>query len=197
MSSRIRSLLDIITCWIWTCVFRMKLLIGGHEFGCPIKSSGPINLICKGNGKVIIGERCVFHSGHRVNPVGSSEKMMIWISKGAELHIGSDSGLSNTTVVATVGVKIGKRCKIGGGTRIYDTDFHSLNPLNRAAVPDPDVVRKPIVIGDDVFIGGHVIILKGVEVGDGAVIGAGSVVTKNVPAGEIWAGNPAKCLRKI
>lgn len=80
---------------------------------------------------------------------------------------------------------------------MYDTDFHSLDPLKRATVPDPDVARAPIVIGDDVFIGGHVIILKGVRVGDGAVIGAGSVVTKDVPAREIWAGNPAKYIKTI
>lgn len=50
--------------------------------------------------------------------------------------------------------------------------------------------------GDDVFIGAHSTILKGVHIGKHAVIGACSVVTKDIPADETWAGNPAVCIRK-
>lgn len=46
-------------------------------------------------------------------------------------------------------------------------------------------------------MGAHTIILKGVHIGKGAVIGAGSVVTKNIPENEIWAGNPAKFIKKV
>ena len=49
-------------------------------------------------------------------------------------------------------------------------------------------------IEDDVFVGAYATILKGVTVGRGAVIGAASVVTRNVPAYEVWAGNPARKL---
>ena len=47
------------------------------------------------------------------------------------------------------------------------------------------------------FIGGGSIILKGVTIGERAVVGAGTVVTKDIPAGEIWAGNPARFIRKL
>ena len=57
--------------------------------------------------------------------------------------------------------------------------------------------EKPVVIGNDVFIGAKSIILKGVTIGENSVIGAGSVVTKSVPANQIWAGNPAKFIRCI
>lgn len=88
--------------------------------------------------------------------------------------------------------------KWGGGTSVYTTDFHSLD-MNIRRTDDDMKNRKcsPVVIGDDVFIGAKCIILKGVTIGDGAIIGAGSVVTKNIPACQIWAGNPAKFIRKI
>jgi len=55
---------------------------------------------------------------------------------------------------------------------------------------------KRTTIGNDVWIGDRALIKGGVEIGDGAIIGMGSVVTKNVGAYEIWAGNPAKLIRK-
>ena len=58
-------------------------------------------------------------------------------------------------------------------------------------------VTKPVRIGEDVFIGAHSIILKGVTIGDRSIVGAGSVVTKAIPADEVWAGNPARCIRRI
>jgi acetyltransferase-like isoleucine patch superfamily enzyme len=55
--------------------------------------------------------------------------------------------------------------------------------------------KKPIHIGDDVWIGAHSTILKGVTIGKGAVIGAGSVVTKDVPEYAVAVGNPARVIR--
>ncbi|MDH3026960.1 DapH/DapD/GlmU-related protein [Gordonia alkanivorans] len=55
--------------------------------------------------------------------------------------------------------------------------------------------RKPVVIGDDVWIGARVIILPGVTVGRGCVIGAGSVVAKDIPEYTIAAGNPCRVIR--
>ncbi len=55
---------------------------------------------------------------------------------------------------------------------------------------------KRTEIGHDVWVGNYVLIKQGVKIGTGAVIGMGSVVTKDVPPYEIWAGNPAKCIRK-
>ena len=53
-----------------------------------------------------------------------------------------------------------------------------------------------VYIGDYAFIGARTIISKPVKIGKGAVVGAGSVVTKDIPEGEVWAGNPAKFIRK-
>lgn len=55
----------------------------------------------------------------------------------------------------------------------------------------------PVYIGDKVWIGFNVIILKGVDIGEGAVVAAGSVVTKNVPEWTLVGGNPAKVIRQL
>jgi acetyltransferase-like isoleucine patch superfamily enzyme len=60
-----------------------------------------------------------------------------------------------------------------------------------------DERRAGITIGDNVWIGCGVTVLPGCEIGSNAVVGAGSIVTKNVPAGTIWAGNPARQMRVI
>ena len=81
---------------------------------------------------------------------------------------------------------------------IIDTDFHSLDWRDRR--DGTDIFKKKnrsIHIGNDVFIGAKSIILKGVAIGDKSIIGAGSIVSRNVPSGEIWAGNPAVFIKKI
>ena len=88
---------------------------------------------------------------------------------------------------------------MGGGIKIYSSDFHSLDYMHRRSI-DIDKQNKkssPIHIGNDVFIGAGSTILKGVTIGDRSIIGAGSVVTKSIPSDEIWAGNPAKFIRKV
>src|SRR5690625_2434633 len=66
--------------------------------------------------------------------------------------------------------------------------------------PHTEVFRQPltsrgITIGDDVWIGSHVVVLDGVTVGDRAVLAAGAVVTKDVPAGAVVGGNPARLIQ--
>ena len=84
---------------------------------------------------------------------------------------------------------------IGGGTNIYDTDFHPIQIEARHA--NQPANNAPITICDNAFIGGHTTILKGVTVGEGSVVGACSVVAKSIPPREIWAGNPARKIRDL
>ena len=55
----------------------------------------------------------------------------------------------------------------------------------------------PVIIGNNVWIGGNVNVLPGVTIGDNVVIGAGSVVTKDIPANCVAVGNPCRVIRKI
>lgn len=92
-----------------------------------------------------------------------------------------------------LGVVIHPQVKIGSGCRIY----HHIT----LATQSPIGSEYYIILEDDVTIGAHSIVIsppnRTLRIGTAAVIGAGSVVTKDVPAWEVWAGNPAKFLRKI
>ena len=140
----------------------------------------------------MIGRNVCINSGV-LNYVGGEQRASFHVGPSGFLGIHDFCRLSNCTIVALERVELLEGSFIGGGTRIYDTDFHVLTAAGREGGESP--VNKPIVIGPRAFIGGHCIILKGVTIGEGAVIGAGSVVTKDVPPGEIWGGVPARCLK--
>lgn len=150
-------------------------------------------LYIKNKGTITIGDRVRINSKGKANPIGCGEKTYIQVLKNANLTIGNDVGMSNCAITCANCVSIGNFVRIGAGVKIYDTNFHSLNPFERTQKPEiPAVVTNPIVIEDYAFIGAGSYILKGVTVGKYSIVGAGSVVTKPIPDGEIWAGNPAK-----
>lgn len=89
-------------------------------------------------------------------------------------------------------LRIGRESLIGAYTYII-TGNHRIDDLSKP-IRLQGYTGAPIDIGNDVWIGCHVVILPGVTVGDGAVIAAGSVVNKDIPAYEIWGGVPARKL---
>ena len=102
-------------------------------------------------------------------------------------------------------LRIGNYVVIGWNATIADTDFHPLAPAERIADaiacsplgkgrPRPPIARKPVIIGDDVWIGPNATILKGVTIGTGALVEAGSLVTRDVPPGARVLGNPAQII---
>lgn len=97
------------------------------------------------------------------------------------------------TVLDEAYVTIGDDCFIGPNVGIY-TACHSTNPVERNTREE---WAKPVTIGNNCWLGGGVTILPGVTIGDNCTIGAGSVVVKDIPAGSIAVGNPAKVVRKI
>lgn len=89
------------------------------------------------------------------------------------------------------GLTIGDGALIGHNV-VIATLNHDLDPARRA-----DVVPAPVVIGDDAWIGSNATILPGVTIGDGAVVAAASVVTRDVPAGTVVVGSPARVIRRV
>lgn len=90
-------------------------------------------------------------------------------------------------------VRIGDNCFFGPRVSLL-TATHPTAPGPRAANLESGV---PITIGDNVWLGGGVIVNPGVTIGDNTVIGSGSVVTRDIPAGVIAAGNPCRIIREI
>ncbi|WP_205563455.1 sugar O-acetyltransferase [Cohaesibacter haloalkalitolerans] len=115
------------------------------------------------------------------------------IDYGVNTTIGSHVFINFNLVVLDTGrVTIGDHVFIGPNVSLYAA-LHPMNIEERAAHTGTTL---PITIGNNVWISGDAKIMPGVTIGDGAVIGAGSVVTKDVPAGMLAVGNPARILRK-
>lgn len=145
-----------------------------------------------------IGKGFRMNNGMAGNQIGFGKSPCVLQAVGGNITIGDNVGMSQTAILALADVSIGNNVLLGGGVKIYTSDFHSLNyKWRRCRKKDSEnKACAPIAIGDDCFIGAGSIILKGVTIGARSVVGAGSVVTKNIPADEIWAGNPAKFIRK-
>lgn len=165
------------------------------KLGANIKIKGC--LFIKNNGTFIIGNNVRINSRISANPIGGDRKCYFVTGKGANLTLGNGVAISNSTINCYNSITIEENVMIGGSCKIYDTDFHSLNSVERTNDDRTTINTKPILIKSNAFIGGHCIILKGVTIGCNSIIGAGSVVTKDIPDNEIWAGNPAQFIKKI
>lgn len=149
-------------------------------------------------GYMSIGKNFTMNNGISHNPIGMPQPCTFFVDRGCSLTIGDNVGISQSALIAHADITIGNNVKIGGGTCIYTSDFHSLDAAVRASGEDLKYRRSaPVVIGDNAFVGARCLILKGVTIGENSIIGAGSVVTKSVPANQIWAGNPARFIRNI
>jgi len=112
-----------------------------------------------------------------------------------QISIGDNSGIGENCWLMQPGVTIGNDVMMGPDC-IFLTTNHKFDdttvPMWRQGFEEP----KPIQIGNDVWIGAHVVVMGGVKIGDGAIIAAGSVVTHDVEPYSIVGGNPAKLIRK-
>lgn len=136
---------------------------------------------------------------HKSSSVGAGS-LLVNSQMGANSFCGYDCTINDTIIGKYC--SIASNCEIGGAS--HSIDWGSTSPVFNA---NKDQISqkysrhkfetsKVTVIGNDVWIGSRALIKSGVNIGNGAVIGMGSVVTKDIPPYEIWAGNPAKFIRK-
>lgn len=151
-------------------------------------------------GRISFGNNLEMNNGMMANNIGFNTPCTLRAENGGSIIIGENVGMSQTTLVAKgANITIGNNVKLGGGVKIYTTDFHCLDYMKRRE-PEVDMTKRqyaPVTVGDDCFIGAGVIILKGVKIGDRSIVGAGSVVTKDIPADCIAGGNPCKVIKQI
>ncbi len=113
---------------------------------------------------------------------------------GFNIHVGENFFANFGCVILDVAeVIIGDNCFIAPQVGIY-TASHPIDPLSRNSGLE---YGKPIIIGNNCWIGGHATINPGVTLGDNVVVASGAVVTKSFESDVVIAGNPAKVLKKI
>ncbi|WP_285137745.1 sugar O-acetyltransferase [Microbacterium sp. lyk4-40-TSB-66] len=121
-------------------------------------------------------------------------KPPLFVDYGENIHLGARSFVNyNLTALDVAEIRIGEDCQLGPNVQLL-TPTHPIEPQPRR---DKLEAAQPITIGDNVWLGGGVIVCPGVTIGDNSVIGAGAVVTRDIPANVIAVGNPARVVREI
>lgn len=162
-----------------------------HRVGSGFRTGVFVHWV-QGSGRIILGDdvtldgRSSFTFGARF-----SEAPTLSIGDGTTVGHGCGFAIGKS-------ITIGRHCLIAAGVQMLDSSGHPLDPTKRlaGAPPDSDDV-KPIVIGDNVWIGDQAKIMPGTTIGDGAVVAAGSVVGGHVPPNVLVAGYPARKLRDL
>lgn len=121
-------------------------------------------------------------------------KPPFYVDYGENIFIGARTFINYNLVALDVAtITIGEDCQIGPNVQLL-TPTHPVEPQPRK---DKLEAAEPITLEDNVWLGGGVIVLPGVTIGKDSVIGAGSVVVRNIPAGVVAVGNPARVIRKV
>lgn len=125
---------------------------------------------------------------------GTEIRPPFWCDYGSQLRIGART-FANVGLVAldVAPIEIGDDVQIGPNVQLL-TPTHPLEPEPRRAKWE---AAEPIAIGDNAWLGGGVVVCPGVTIGPDAVVGAGAVVTRDVPAGVLAAGVPARVVRSL
>jgi acetyltransferase-like isoleucine patch superfamily enzyme len=163
----------------------IKECVGNPHKNQPVLMCGQ-GSICFGN-NVIIGTKLspFYYNGYTFLNARNN-KTKIYFDHGVWIN-------NNLTILCEgEGVYIGIDTLIGSSVEIYDSDFHEMSPFNRKY---GSAKTAKVNIGNNVWIGSNVKILKGVSIGDNSIIANGSVVTKSIPENVIAGGMPAKIMR--
>ena len=180
---RYYSLRSCIIGDLMTKTLAIKSLV---SFQAPVRFSGA--------GKIEVFDKVKF--GYYDAPrMGNGEILIQARDSDALISIGVATAFSNNiSLIARNSIKIGEGCLLGDSVQIIDSDFHEIQPELRH-VSSGGIA--PVVIGNNVWLGSRVVVLKGVTIGENSGIAAGAVVCSNIPMNVIAGGVPAKVLRDL
>ncbi len=154
-------------------------------------------IIIRNKGKMTMGDHIKINSNRYTNVIGGDTRTSFVVKKDALMLIGNNVRISNSAFYCQTEIIIEDNVMIGGSCKIWDSDFHPIDPAIRRLTPNEHYSTRSIHIKESAFIGSCSLILKGVTIGKNAVIGAGSIVSRSIPDNEIWAGNPAKFIKMV
>ena len=167
---------------------RMKMQFWGIKYGKGCSFRGRMLFYREPGATITIGKHCTFNSNSRFNFRGINHISIIQAVNGGRITIGDGFGCSGVSIVSSLKVTIGNNVMCGTNVIIGDRNDHE--DLY------PEWQPKPIVIGDNVWIGMNCIVMRGVTIGNNVVIGAGSIVTKDIPSNVIAAGCPCRVVKE-
>lgn len=125
---------------------------------------------------------------------GTEIRPPLYVDYGSHIHVGARCFANYGLVALDVApITVGDDTQIGPNVQLL-TPTH---PVEAEARREKWEAAEPITIGDNVWLGGGVIVLPGVTIGDNTVVGAGAVVTRDLPADMVTTGNPARVVRDL
>jgi acetyltransferase-like isoleucine patch superfamily enzyme len=114
------------------------------------------------------------------------EKMYVGVKEEGKLVVGSHCFFNiNSSITCIEKIEIGDNCKFGNNLVMVDHD-HNFRAKGQYSADSTEFISSPITIGNNVWVGANVVILRGTTIGDNCVIGAGSIVKGNIPSDTIY-----------
>ena len=166
--------------WMTTLRYRLQRR---HRIGRGLLGNGRLRIA--GPGRVLLDAGVNAWSHAEVN-------RLITTRPEATIRIGANARLNGCTLIAADRIEVGADCVLGS-CEVRDHLDYSESPIDRRQPPAPE----PVLIENNVWIGGQVSVLPGVRIGHDSVIGIQAVVLSDIPAGVIAGGNPARVLRAL
>lgn len=174
MIKLLKCVYSFLVSFIYKIIYRKKLTISYYN-----SFSGKLSISILNRSRITIGKKIMIRGPVYINAIN-----------GGIIDIGKNVFFNRNCSVTSMGkIIIGDFCMFGNNVVVVDHDHNFTNGnLN-------EYIKSEIKIGNNVWIGANSTILRGVTIGDNSIIGANSLVNKDVPAGEVWAGVPAKKIR--